>query len=111
MIDKMQTGKNIKRLLCEKDIGITNLARIFGSGSTVYYWITGKSLPSVENLFKLARVFDCSVYDIVAVKHDCSKNIDYCRQGIDEMSELYDLSKIAESKEDVKKWLNAKYEE
>lgn len=63
---------------------------------------------------------DCSlcimdkVIEIVkkaAGEHKCTRNFDYCRKGIDEMSELYDLSKVVTSREELKEWLNAKYEE
>jgi transcriptional regulator with XRE-family HTH domain len=34
---------------------------LFISSSVVYKWVSGKSLPSIESLVKLAEYFDCSV--------------------------------------------------
>lgn len=31
------------------------------SSSVIYKWVSGKSLPSVESLVKLAEYFDCSI--------------------------------------------------
>ena len=110
MIDKVQTGKNIKKLCIDKDVSLHKLSNIFGNGSTIYKWANGEGLPSVQNLFRLSKILDCSIYDIIAVKKECARNIDYCRQGMNEMSELYDVDKIAETKSDFIKWLNAYYE-
>lgn len=110
-IDKEQTGKNIRRLCKEKGLSIHKLSLAVGASGLAYSYLNGKFLPNCENLFNICEVLNCSVYDFIAVEKLGTRNIDYCRQGIEEMSELYDVSRIAESKEDVKKWLNAKYEE
>ena len=111
MIDKKKTGDNIRRLSSEKGVSLHKLSLIFGGGSLVYKWATGEMMPSINNLFRLSHVFECSVYDIVEVKKTEMRNIDYCMRGIDEILEIYDVSKVAESKECVKKWLMEKYEE
>lgn len=46
-----QTGKSQYSLI--KNTGI--------SWNTLHGWLTGKSLPSIENLKKLAKFFNCSV--------------------------------------------------
>ena len=65
MIDKIKTGENIKRLCYEKGLNLSKLSQMFRSKSVVHKWTTGSVLPSTESLFKLADIYDCSVYDII----------------------------------------------
>ena len=52
-------GPDLKRLLEYKNLTPTELADKMGiHNSTIYYWISGRSLPNLDRLFKLARALN-----------------------------------------------------
>ena len=56
-IDMKRTGAKIKKLCKEKGITVKDIQKelCIGAFQTVYDWFSGKSLPSVDNLFYLGR--------------------------------------------------------
>lgn len=69
-IDSEETGKNIKRLMDEKDISYKDVYLALGlcGHQAVYKWIWGQSLPTLDNLVGLAYLLDCSIDDILVVR-------------------------------------------
>lgn len=57
VIDPIATGKNIIRLRVERGMSVRDLQAYFGfeEPQAIYKWQQGKSLPSVDNLYALAR--------------------------------------------------------
>ncbi len=69
----IETGKNIKRLLDKNDYKVSDLPNNLLPVSTtnaIYKWINGQSLPTVDNLVILAKLFDCSMDDILVLEDD-----------------------------------------
>lgn len=66
-IDKELTGKNIKKMMKEHGYSVKDFQEIFGFEypASVYYWLEGKCVPSLENLLLLGRLFKTDVADIV----------------------------------------------
>ena len=66
-IDKEKTGKNICRLMRLHKISMYDLQMTLGfqSPTNIYQWRQGKYLPSVDNLYKLAYIFDCKMEDFI----------------------------------------------
>ena len=66
-IDIEKTGHNIDRIRKEKGISIKEMQEIFGFSTVnaVYNWISGKRLPSIDNLVILSSVFDMTINDIL----------------------------------------------
>ena len=55
-------GVTLRRILEETDTSQYKIEKDLRiSGATVYHWLVGKSLPSVENLNKLANFMEISV--------------------------------------------------
>lgn len=57
----MEIGKTIKNLRKELNLTQTKLAQLlFVSQDTISLWELNKSLPDIESLVKLAKIFDVS---------------------------------------------------
>ena len=69
IINKEATGKHIKRLMQENNVGIEEVLEVTGVGDmTVNSWFRGETVPSLINLLKIARMCDCEIIDILVVK-------------------------------------------
>ena len=55
--DLVKTGKNIERLLAERGLTAKDVQQRLGFAERrpVYFWIAGKNLPSIDNLFILLQ--------------------------------------------------------
>lgn len=67
VIDLAATGDNIKRLRIERGLTVRDLQAYFGfeEPQAIYKWQAGKSLPTVDNLFALGRLFALPMDDIL----------------------------------------------
>ncbi|MCR5214443.1 MAG: helix-turn-helix domain-containing protein [Eubacterium sp.] len=65
--DLKKTGDNIKRLREENSMNVKKVADKCGfqNPQSVYKWERGETLPSIDNLLVLAKIFDTSVEDIL----------------------------------------------
>lgn len=68
-INNKKTGERIKALMEENNMTASQLRKIFGFNTlqAIWKWRSGKSIPSIDNLFVLADLFNCKIEDIVAV--------------------------------------------
>jgi transcriptional regulator with XRE-family HTH domain len=74
IINKEATGKRIKRLMRDNNVGIEEVLEVTGVGDmTVNSWFRGETVPSLINLLKIARMCDCEIIDILVVKWVASK--------------------------------------
>lgn len=69
-IDMAATGRNIERLLREKNMTVKELAKSLGFATTnaVYKWLRGETLPTIDNLAMLSVVL-CVPMDVILVIH------------------------------------------
>ena len=67
-----ETGKRIKRLLLENGYTIREIQGAFGfeNPQAIYKWISGKSLPSLDNFIILSRLLHTSIEDILVIDGD-----------------------------------------
>lgn len=67
VIDLAATGANILRLRKEKGLSVKDLQAYFGfeCPQAIYKWQWGQSLPSVDNLFALSKLFNTSIDKIL----------------------------------------------
>lgn len=66
-IDVRATGKKITELLREKNKEVKDLQvylKLEGP-QPIYRWMKGKTLPSVYNLYAIARFFDVKIDDLI----------------------------------------------
>lgn len=78
-IQQEETGRKIKKLLFENGYTVKDVqsARGFENPQSIYKWISGKSLPSLDNFIILSRLLHTSIEDILVVDVDiiCLKEI------------------------------------
>ena len=65
-IDMTATGTNIKNLIKQKGMTITDVQKIFGFNNpgAIYKWFHGAALPTIDNLVVLAAALDIKIDDI-----------------------------------------------
>lgn len=69
-LDVKATGARIKELREKHHLKVEEVARFMGfeSEQAIYKWQRGESLPTVDNLYALSRLFETSVDDILRGK-------------------------------------------
>ena len=73
-IQPEETGKRIKQLLTEQGYTIRDIQGAFGfeNPQAIYKWISGKSLPSIDNFVILSRLLHTSIDNILVIDGDFS---------------------------------------
>jgi transcriptional regulator with XRE-family HTH domain len=69
VIDVIKTGTNIKRLRKQNNIPMSSLCDVFGFNTpqAIYKWEQGRSLPTLDNLVILAKIFNVDVNGILCI--------------------------------------------
>ena len=82
-IDKVGTGKNIKMYMDHVGLTARELQKYLrlGSVQSIYHWMEGKSLPSVDNLFALSILLGVTLDDLIC-SEDKMPQIFYDYAGI-----------------------------
>ena len=63
----LSTGRNLRRLRLEKGYSVKGLQEYLGLSCPqgVYQWQAGRSLPSVDNLYAVSRLWGVSMNEIL----------------------------------------------
>ena len=71
-IQPAETGKRIKQLLLKQGYSIRDIQGAFGfeNPQAIYKWISGRSLPSLDNFIILSRILHTSIEDILVIDGD-----------------------------------------
>ena len=71
-IQQRETGKQIKKMLMQHGYTVKDVQRVMGfeNPQAIYKWISGKSLPSIDNLVILSRLLHTSMEDILVIDGD-----------------------------------------
>lgn len=71
-IKQEETGKRIKQLLQDHGYKVKDIqgAMGFETSQVVYKWLSGKSLPSLDNFVILSRLLNTSIEDILVIDGD-----------------------------------------
>ena len=69
-VDMVATGKRIKAMRVAKGMTVKDVQVIFGFGSanTIYKWQNGESMPTIDNMVVLAKIFGTTIDAIIAIK-------------------------------------------
>jgi len=69
-IDRIKTGENINKLRKARKFKVRDLQEYFdfSSSQTIYKWQQGATLPSVEHLCLLSRLFGVPMEEILVVR-------------------------------------------
>lgn len=78
-IQLAETGEQIRQLIRENGYTVRDIqgAMGFENPQAIYKWMSGKSLPSLDNFVILSRLLHTSIEDILVVDGD----IVHFRQG------------------------------
>lgn len=100
VIDPVATGRNIVRLRTARGLTVRDLQAFFGfeEPQAIYKWQSGKSLPSVDNLFALGAILEVPLDEILvpAKPHlniiSSERQAESCRSALLAGSLRYDRS-------------------
>ena len=67
IIDKRKTGIHLRRLMEERNLTVRDVQQYLelGSVQSVYHWLNGISMPTVDNLYALSELFQLPMDEIV----------------------------------------------
>lgn len=68
-IDMKKTGAKIKALCKERNITVKDIQKelYIGAFQSVYDWFSGKTLPSVDNLYRLSKLLNVRMEDMIEI--------------------------------------------
>ncbi len=71
-IQPVATGQHIKEMLCDNGYTVKDIQNAMGfeNPQAIYKWISGKSLPSIDNFIILSRLLHTSIEDILVIDGD-----------------------------------------
>ena len=71
-IQPTKTGEQIKRLIIEHGYTVKDVqgAMGFENPQAIYKWISGKSMPSLDNLVILSRLLQTNIENILVIDGD-----------------------------------------
>lgn len=74
-IDPEKTGQNLRRICKERKMSADKIAARLklSDRRIVYYWFSGKKLPSLDRLYGLADILDVLVDDILVAQEKSEK--------------------------------------
>ena len=63
IIDKRKTGINLRRIMDKRNISVKDVQNYLELNcvQSVYHWLNGISLPSVDNLYALSELLEVSI--------------------------------------------------
>ena len=68
-IQQKETGDRIKELLKEQGYSVRDVQQVMGfeNPQAIYKWLSGKSLPSLDNLLILSRLLHTSMENLLVI--------------------------------------------
>lgn len=68
-VNVSETGLKLKSLLKAKGMKVKDLQNVFGFANpqAIYNWMSGKTMPSVDNLVVLSVVLDTKLDELLVV--------------------------------------------
>ena len=66
-IDKHETAKRLKKLMDDNGYSVKDIKEYLNLTcvQSVYHWLEGKSMPSVDNLYALSVLFNVALDDMI----------------------------------------------
>ena len=71
-VQQEATGNRIRELLLNNGYTVKDIQEVMGfeNPQAVYKWLSGKSLPNLDNLLILSKVLHTSIEDILVIDED-----------------------------------------
>lgn len=63
LIDKKKTGVHLRRIMDSLGITVKDVQQYLklGSVQSVYHWLNGQSMPTIDNLYALSELFQIPI--------------------------------------------------
>ena len=96
VIDPIATGKNIIRLRAERGMSVRDLQAYFGfeEPQAIYKWVSGKSLPSLDNFVILSRLLHTSIENILVIDGDIPRLGGFLNQRFNDFLSLPPYNRV-----------------
>ena len=67
IIDRKRTGVKLRRIMDERGLSVKDVQQYLelGSVQSVYHWLNGLSMPTIDNLYALSELFHMPIDDMV----------------------------------------------
>lgn len=67
LINKQETGINLRRIMDKRGVTAKDVQKYLGLGcvQSVYRWIDGINMPTIDNLYALSELFQLPIDSIV----------------------------------------------
>ena len=67
IIDRIETGLNLRRIMECRGISAKDIQEYLGLScvQSVYRWLDGSNMPTIDNLYALSELFHMSIDEIV----------------------------------------------
>lgn len=80
IIDVRATGRKIQQLREEKNLSVQEVSDYMGfmQPQAVYKWQSGKTLPTVDNLYALSKLFETTIEEIIVEKGEDDVSSSFC---------------------------------
>ena len=67
LINKQETGNNIRRIMDKRGVTARDVQKYLGLGcvQSVYRWIDGINMPTIDNLYALSELFQLPIDALV----------------------------------------------
>ena len=91
VIDKRETGINLRKIMDHHKLTIKDVQQFLGLGSaqSIYHWLNGISLPTIDNLYALSELFQIPMDDLICGSRTMAKRAKQNRQMDNNMKRLY----------------------
>ena len=86
-IQPEETGDRIRWLLLEQGYTIREIQGAFGfeNPQAIYKWLSGKSLPSIDNFIILSRLLHTTIEDILVIDGDIPRLLDILNRWLNDI--------------------------
>ena len=86
-IQPEKTGERIRKLLLEQGYTIREIQGAFGfeNPQAIYKWLSGKSLPSIDNFIILNRLLHTTIEDILVIDGDIPRLLDILNRWLNDI--------------------------
>ena len=66
-IDKKKTGIHLRKIMDERGLTVKDVQEYLGlcSVQSVYHWLNGMSMPTIDNLYALSELFQMPIDEMV----------------------------------------------
>ncbi|SDZ90816.1 Helix-turn-helix domain-containing protein [Pseudobutyrivibrio sp. ACV-2] len=91
IIDKIKTGEKIRMLMEANGYSVNDIQEYLGLAcvQSIYHWLNGSCLPSIDNLYALSDLLNVSIDDMI-----CGNKLEKIDQNIpDRVLHYYDKLK------------------